>query len=740
MLVLGGGPAGSALALTLAREGVSVLVVERSAYTENRVGELMSPMGVSKLRNLLGRDCEPYLLSSLSIVSAWTTDELVKGSPSKDGPWRSVDRIGLDKKIAELASLAGADLLIGEQLGDLRRTNEAEWSFKIGSHQSRATLIVDATGRAHRLAKKLGAYRRKTDDQVAIVGFLRKNPDQKIACEMLLETTQNGWWYSAPITPTSAVAVFVTDADLSKGSAPQAWKAALSESRHTRARFETCEFAEPPRRVAAENSMTFPSYGDGWVAVGDAASSTDPLSTRGIGRALSEGVELAEEILNSLQSGRPFHPVIFTESSSADHVFSLIGLRQSYRQVRQFADSIFWARRLKGRVVEGEDRETKLARSVNQDLFFAEGQNFECSKCGKCCGSEWAPEISTRQALSLRKNFRALKVSRSSLISELREDGVRTLKKDQNGKCIFLSSSNKCEIFAQDNRPTSCALFPFILRETPTGIQVGVSYLCSSIQKNTGLPLKAYEDKLRKFLSQSTPTILPKKIPVSYGRVLGWSDYSVLENILLEATSLSELERRLKAVRWTLAQWACGSDKDYPGNWSEVISQEFPDLSYLDQTLAVSCYVRMLKVDSYDAKDLDELQTDIQEASTRFHAKKNPSELDSSWLGQELLRYLKALIERKILFLRLPLLHNICLLCTILEMLLVVSDLSAEKNHHEFVEPEDYFAHLELVEHRLVTHRNEMRFTHEITKLILLKALKLQAPHSYRDSPPTSSK
>ena len=57
-----------------------------------------------------------------------------------------------------------------------------------------------------------------------------------------------------------------------------------------------------PRLVTAESALLSPIAGEGWLAVGDAAASFDPLSSHGIGAALWSG-ELAAVVLRRFLNG-----------------------------------------------------------------------------------------------------------------------------------------------------------------------------------------------------------------------------------------------------------------------------------------------------------------------------------------------------------------------------------------------------------------------------------------------------
>src|SRR6266567_371682 len=78
VVVLGGGPAGSAIALALARRGYSVVVIERSDYKNTRLGETLPPAIRKALARLgvWGRFLGESHLPSFSIRSVWGSYDL----------------------------------------------------------------------------------------------------------------------------------------------------------------------------------------------------------------------------------------------------------------------------------------------------------------------------------------------------------------------------------------------------------------------------------------------------------------------------------------------------------------------------------------------------------------------------------------------------------------------------------------------------------------------------------------
>jgi flavin-dependent dehydrogenase len=88
--------------------------------------------------------------------------------------------------------------------------------------------------------------------------------------------------------------------------------------------------------------MASPVAGDGWVAVGDAASTIDPLSSQGILYAMTSGLAAA----NALLDANPAEALKRYASALADRFHKDLTTRAHFcRRERRWSDRPFWQRR-----------------------------------------------------------------------------------------------------------------------------------------------------------------------------------------------------------------------------------------------------------------------------------------------------------------------------------------------------------------------------------------------------------
>lgn len=355
VLVAGGGPAGAAAALTLLRYTArSVALVEASDYSAVRVGETVPP-GIMALLDYLGAG-EAFRadghLPAHGTEAAWggprpvTREFLFTG---RGHGWH-LDRARFDRMLADRVRAAGGTVVAPARVGRVRG-GAGEWRVGIrergrAEREISARFVVDATGKRAALARRLGGRREVHDRLVGVTGYWAGQGGDP-AHVTLVETVPDGWWYSAVLPDSRRIAALMTDVEVVRARGlhrADALEGALADAPETRARLGGMRLCGAPVVRPAQSQVLRPACGGGWIAAGDAAASFDPLSSMGIGHALSSGVEAARVAHASLEGGDATSPAY---SAAVAQTFArYLAVRDAhYGAERRWVDAPFWAAR-----------------------------------------------------------------------------------------------------------------------------------------------------------------------------------------------------------------------------------------------------------------------------------------------------------------------------------------------------------------------------------------------------------
>jgi flavin-dependent dehydrogenase len=363
--VVGGGPAGTAAALTLLKySGLRVALIERSAYAAFRIGECLGP-GSAELLRYLGAEevlaqTEPR--ASQGVAAAWGSSRLHVQDFifTGRGPGWHLDRRRFDEALARAVERCGGHLLLEARVGELRRNAAGKWQLllKRGVGRQRtvvtARYLIDASGKQGVIARTQAAKFEARDRMVGISGLFEFREPLECGGITVVEAVPSGWWYTAQLpdmaTGGQMVAVLMTDADIARRHRYRAtakWKRNLARTEHTRKRLNGGKLCGPLRLHAAHSGKLAPTTGPGWIAAGDAAVSFDPLASMGIGYAVLSGIE-AGRVAHNVLTGTGKLADAYAESVN-NHFARYMELRAAYYQREQrWPKQPFWRRRHQG--------------------------------------------------------------------------------------------------------------------------------------------------------------------------------------------------------------------------------------------------------------------------------------------------------------------------------------------------------------------------------------------------------
>src|SRR5215207_890087 len=305
VLILGGGPAGAAAALSLRGHApsLSVALVEQSSYDAPRVGETLPPTVQSALVQL--GVWETFVgqghVAAYGTCSTWGSDELYDNEfiyhPAGRG-WH-LDRRRFDRMLTREAADRGVTTYSGYKFNNSSPNGRGGWLLNTQAARGsdvclEASFVIDATGRRAAFAVQRGVRKVLLDRLLGVsVTFGASDAEPFADTYTLVEAWEEGWWYSA-LLPADRVVVFcMSDADIVKRrglNSTDAWLGLLAQTSHTRERVRHATPLGPPSAHAAHTQTLERVTGEGWLAAGDAATTFDPLSSQGILKSLRSGV------------------------------------------------------------------------------------------------------------------------------------------------------------------------------------------------------------------------------------------------------------------------------------------------------------------------------------------------------------------------------------------------------------------------------------------------------------------
>jgi flavin-dependent dehydrogenase len=309
LLILGTGPAASSAAIFAAEAGMSVCLIDKPASLYKRqVGESLSIAAKPVLQDLTLWDnfAEDGHLPCYAHASAWGSEQLdfhdslndlrATGQPLS---WH-LDRQRFDQRLSEKRQQCVINEIIARQYHAQRE--DTLWTVEAILDNLReiritAPWIIDATGRTAAFARKHGARRLQFDKQLALVQVMQADTHEQADYGSLVETLAEGWCYSAPmpanINQQRLISILFCQPGgkwKDKQCSMQQWRRdSLQNTTFTQRRLENYQANGEVLSYVSGSACLDRFSGEGWLAIGDAALSFDPLSAHGMTVALASG-------------------------------------------------------------------------------------------------------------------------------------------------------------------------------------------------------------------------------------------------------------------------------------------------------------------------------------------------------------------------------------------------------------------------------------------------------------------
>jgi len=291
LIVVGGGPAGTSAAITAARAGARVLLLEAGKYPRHKVcGEFISPESLHLLRSLVGADSQ-LLRRAPHIQHSRVYIDDVELSFPVDPAAVSLPRYDLDAALWEAAIQCGIEARHGSAVHDVN--GSGPFTVRTADEGLDAKSVIFAAGRWPRLEK----FRPELNAGPRWIGLKAHFEEEAATLSTDLYFFQHGYCGVQPVSSHSVNACAMVRSDVATTlSEVFRRNAALAERARTwRQLFETVstsplDFREP---VTVRDNV---------LLVGDSAGFIDPFAGDGIALALRTGAFAADSLLPFLRS------------------------------------------------------------------------------------------------------------------------------------------------------------------------------------------------------------------------------------------------------------------------------------------------------------------------------------------------------------------------------------------------------------------------------------------------------
>ncbi len=354
VVIIGAGPAGCACAIALPTHEFEVIILDNSKEGKFQIGEsipptmnlLMKQLGVYE--NFLKENHEPCYGS----CSYWGSD--IRGyndtilNPYGHG-WH-LDREKFNRFFMSEAENRNVKIHRG---ATFLSSEKAENGFTINYRNANgktenleANFVVDASGSKGVYAASQSSQKVHGTALVCLGIRFKQSDDKEVSKLTHLESVKDGWWYAARIPNNQMLVTFYTLSEVVKTKKLHLFECWMNELKQATQTYKLVEGLEAfDSKIAGFTTYSFclnRVVGDNWLAIGDAASTYDPITAHGITKSVTNAIE-AVKAISKYVDGDAKALVTFERDVQYQYIEYKKSRAYFYGLEQHWPDSTFWS-------------------------------------------------------------------------------------------------------------------------------------------------------------------------------------------------------------------------------------------------------------------------------------------------------------------------------------------------------------------------------------------------------------
>ena len=259
-----------------------------------------------------------------------------------------LDRARFDAFLARQAAQYGVEVLLARRLSEAKALTDG-WHLRLSEGtECTARFVVDATGRRASFARRAGTRLVRYDRLACVARFCTL--DNEPESSTVIESFSEGWWYTA-LAGEHRIISCMTDMDVARRLAlyhEDRWRSLLSQTQWIQRSIGGGTLCGAAIICTANSVRRDPVGASAWLAVGDAASIFDPLSSQGIIKSLRSGIFAAYAIADCLVKSDRRGLTRYTRFIQQEFTSYRRAHMHYYSEERRWPESCFWRRRQQG--------------------------------------------------------------------------------------------------------------------------------------------------------------------------------------------------------------------------------------------------------------------------------------------------------------------------------------------------------------------------------------------------------